>query len=154
MNISRRQIGMSSRIRPDRGVSLLEVLIAVLVLAIGMLGIAAMQAVSLRNSQGSLERSQAVVLSYNIFDAMRSNLLIARANGYNIGMTCAAPAAGTTLVSSDLNTWITSLQSNIGASACGSINCASNVCEVAVQWNDQRSTGGSTAQEIRIRSRI
>ena len=50
--------------------SLLEVLIAVLVLAIGLLGIAALQATALRNSQSSLERNQAVIASYTIADAM------------------------------------------------------------------------------------
>ena len=55
------------RVQPPRlptgqqGMSLLEVLIAVLVLAIGLLGIAALQATALRNSQSSLERNQAVM---------------------------------------------------------------------------------------------
>ncbi|WP_026816749.1 type IV pilus modification protein PilV [Arenimonas composti] len=142
------------RHRNQAGVSLLEVLIAVLVLAIGMLGVAAMQATSLRNSQGSLERSQAVVLAYGIMDAMRANMLAARANSYNMTLTCTVPTAGTSLASRDLNAWMTSLQATVGASACGSVQCASNVCEVIVQWNDQRATGGIAAQQLRVRSRI
>ena len=51
------------------GVTLIEVLVAVLVMAIGLLGIAALQATALRNSQSSLERSQAVVHTYAILDA-------------------------------------------------------------------------------------
>ncbi len=144
----------ASHHRASAGFTLLEVLIAVLILAIGMLGVAAMQATSLKNSQGSLERSQATVLSYGILDAMRANLTVARAGTYNMGVTCTAPAAAGSLVSSDQNAWITSLQSNIGASACGGIACAAGVCEVTVRWNDQRATGGSTAQELRVRSRL
>jgi len=65
----------------SRGVSLLEVLIAVLILAIGLLGVAALQASALRNSQSSLERSQAVIYTYTILDSMRSNTANAHAQG-------------------------------------------------------------------------
>jgi type IV pilus assembly protein PilV len=138
------------------GTSLIEVLISVLVLAIGLLGIAAMQAITLRNGQSSMERSQAVMQTYSIMDSMRSNLLPARANAYNMARTCAAPAAGT-LAQTDLNTWITSLKANLGADACGTIDCntiAPNVCEITVEWNDSRGTRGSTAQTMMTRSRI
>lgn len=139
--------------RLQHGASLLEVLIAVLILAIGMLGIAAMQATSLRNSQGALERSQAVVQGYAILDAMRANLTVARTNAYNMGITCVAPTS-TSLVTADQNAWITSLKTTISDSACGSVACAANVCEIIVQWDDRRSTGGILAQQIKIRSRI
>ena len=80
-----------------RGVGLVEVLVAVLVLAIGLLGIAALQATTLRNSQSSIERTQAVVQTYTILDAMRANLNVARGGGYNMALTCAPPALdGTT----------------------------------------------------------
>ena len=55
----------------QRGAGLLEVLIAVLVMGIGLLGIAALQATALRNAQSSMERSQAVVQAYAILDSMR-----------------------------------------------------------------------------------
>lgn len=145
---------MPARRNANAGFTLLEVLIAVLVLAIGMLGIAAMQATSLKNSQGSLERSQAVVASYGILDAMRANALVARGGNYNMAVSCTAPTATGSLVASDQNAWITALQANMGGSACGGINCAANVCEITVRWDDQRSTGGSTAQELKLRSRI
>ena len=45
----------------QRGVGLIEVLIAVLVMAIGMLGIAALQSITLKNSGGAAERTQAVI---------------------------------------------------------------------------------------------
>ena len=61
------------RRRVQSGSSLFEVMIAVLVLSTGMLGVAAMQSTSLRNSQSAFQRSQAVVLTYAISDAMRAN---------------------------------------------------------------------------------
>ena len=122
-----------------RGVGLIEVLVAVLVLAIGLLGVAAMQATALRNSQSSLERSQGVMHVYTILDAMRANPDAARAGIYNIGMTCAVPAAGN-LVANDRRAWIATLQQNLGVTACGQIACAGALCTVTVRWDDSRGT--------------
>ena len=143
--------------RRQRGASLLEVLIAILILAIGMLGVAAMQAMSLRNSLSALERSQATVQTYAIMDAMRANIADARNDQYNLALAaapCAAPAAGGTLATRDLNNWINSLQATLGPSACGAVACAANVCEITIRWNDERGTGGDSAQQLITRSRI
>lgn len=55
------------------GFSLLEVLIAVLVLGIGLLGLAGLQATSLRNNLSAYHRSVATQLAYDISDRMRAN---------------------------------------------------------------------------------
>jgi type IV pilus assembly protein PilV len=129
--------------RGQRGVGLIEVLIAVLVMAIGLLGIAALQATALRNSQSSMERSQAVIQSYTIFDAMRANRAAALDKGeYNIGMTCEVGAA-TTLAKKDIASWLQSLQRTLGPTTCGKIECAAGLCKVSVRWDDSRATGGS-----------
>ena len=52
---------------------MIEVLVAVLVMGIGLLGVAAMQATALRNNQSALERTQATIQTYSILDAMRAN---------------------------------------------------------------------------------
>lgn len=146
----------------SRGTSLIEVLIAVLILGIGLLGIASMQAITLRNGQSSMERSQAVMQTYSILDAMRSNVALARANAYSMARTCAPPAAGT-LAQNDLRDWITNIQTNLGATACGTILCevivvvpatANRICTVTVEWNDSRGSQGSAAQTTVTRSRI
>ena len=78
----------------QRGVGLVEVLVAVTVLAIGMLGIAAMQATALRNRQSAVERSEAVVHSYAILERMRANHAVASNGGYDLAaMTCNPPTA-------------------------------------------------------------
>lgn len=58
---------------PERGMTLVEVLVALLVLSIGLLGIAALQTTGLRSTQTAGARSQAVMLSYDIIDRMRAN---------------------------------------------------------------------------------
>src|SRR5690554_6431675 len=57
--------------RRQTGISLLEVLIAMLILSLGLLGLAGLQMSALRNNQSAMERSMAVVESYSIVDAMR-----------------------------------------------------------------------------------
>lgn len=138
------------------GVSLLEVLIAVLVLAVGMLGVAALQATALRNNQSALERSQAVVQSYSILDAMRANLDEARSGAYSplSSMSCASivpsTAGAPTQAERDVNDWIDALQSALGSTACGQVQCAAAAdgvaldCAVTVQWDDSR--GGVTGE--------
>lgn len=56
-----------------KGYSQIEVLVSVLVLAIGFLGMAGLQTVSLQNAQKSVLRTQAAFLSYEILDRMRAN---------------------------------------------------------------------------------
>lgn len=151
----------------QRGVGLIEVLVAVLVMAIGLLGIAALQATALRNSQSSLERSQAVVLSYAILDAMRANLTEARAGGYEMALACQAPTPPkggqptvATLGRSDLVAWIGLINAELGQGGCGSVACASVAgtgardCRVTVRWDDSRGTGGSEQQEITTVTRL
>ena len=130
--------------RQMAGVGLVEVLIAVVILAFGMLGIAAMQATSLRNSQSALERSQATVQTYAILDAMRANLSVARIGGYDLTtMTCAVPDADpANLAANDLHDWIASLKATLGDNdrTCAQIVCGSLACDIKVQWDDSRGT--------------
>jgi len=58
----------------NTGFTLIEVLIAMLVLAVGLLGLAGLQATSLKNNQSAYNRSQATQLAYDMTDRIRSNL--------------------------------------------------------------------------------
>ncbi|MHC9085108.1 type IV pilus modification protein PilV [Luteimonas sp. RIT-PG2_3] len=139
----------------QRGTSLIEVMVSVLVLAIGLLGIAAMQATALRNSGSSLGRSQAVIQSYAALDAMRGNRTQALAGGYNMAaLECTLPtgAAGGNLATNDINRWITDLKNALGPDACGRIECAAGAaeCQVTIRWDDSRASetaadGGAVA---------
>ena len=130
-----------------RGFSLIEVLVAILVLAIGMLGVAALQATALRNSQSSYERTQAVVESYSIIDSMRANRSAAVIGEYDMAWTCDLPDAED-LPSTEQRNWIQSLQSNLGTTACGRIECDGTSCLVAVRWDDSRGTGGGSGYTV------
>ena len=81
--------------RAQRGTTLIETLVALLVLSIGLLGVAALQITSLQNNRGAHMRSQASVLAYAIADRMRANRNVALAGGYNV-VFGATPTGGTT----------------------------------------------------------
>ena len=138
----RTQAHTSSR-RTQAGASLLEVLIAVLILAIGLLGIAALQSLTLKNTQSSSERTAAIIQSYAMLDMMRANRDQAIARNYDTGWTCEAPAR-----------WIGQLKQSVGDSACGQIDCGAVTCTVGVRWNDERGTGGDATQEIETQTRL
>jgi type IV pilus assembly protein PilV len=59
--------------RRSGGFSMIELLVAVLVMGIGVLGITALQMVSLQNNRGALQRAEAVQLAYDMMDRIRAN---------------------------------------------------------------------------------
>lgn len=139
--------------RHAQGVGLIEVMVSILVLAVGLLGIAAMQSLALRGGQGSLESSQAVMQSTSILEAMRANRT--NASAYNTGgMKCAA-VGGAGLAGGDVDAWIASLKNTVGndVATCGQIAGCPDACVITVQWNDARA-GGSATRTIITETRI
>ena len=67
----------------ERGFSLLEVLIALLVLSVGLLGIAGLQTVSLKFNHQSYERTQATVLISEMIEKITSNPVATRSGIFN-----------------------------------------------------------------------
>lgn len=118
------------------GMTLLEILIAVLILGIGVLGIAAMQAYAMRNTQSSMQQTQAVIAANALMDSMRANPSGAYALTMPSPGSCPVPSAGTTVASKDLNAWISGMQTAISPNACGSVACAGGTCTVTVRWSE------------------
>lgn len=149
--------------RHVRGIGLIEVMVSVMVLAVGLLGIAAMQAMALRGGQGSLESTQAVMATNSILEAIRANRT--QAASYNMAKTCATPAGGADAASNDRAAWIGALKSTIGSgvgdvTTCGQItNCtATNAtnCTITVFWDDSRAGTdvGGTGRSLSVEAQI
>ena len=125
------------------GFSLLEILISVLILSIGLLGLAALHASSLKANHGAYQKSQATYLAYDIVDRMRANRPEAINGTYNLLLTDTG-LTGTTLAVTDVNTWLANV-AGLLAGGDGAINCtAAGVCTVDVTWNVARE-GGTAA---------
>jgi type IV pilus assembly protein PilV len=129
-------------------------MVSVLVVTVGLLGAAALQASALRNNQGSYERTQTSILTQGIFDAMRANLVAVNANSYNTAdWVCTAPDVAS-LAGSDIARWIGTLKTQINTSACGRIVCAAGACTISVRWDDSRATGGASAQVVSMKAQL
>lgn len=80
----------------QRGFTLIEVMIAVLVLSIGLLGLAGLQVTALRNNQTAFLRTQAAILSGDIIERMRANQAGVTAGAYDQATGAAKAACKTT----------------------------------------------------------
>ena len=63
-----------NKMKTHSGFTLIEVLISMLILAVGLLGLAGLQATGLRNNLSAYNRSQATQLAYDMADRMRANV--------------------------------------------------------------------------------
>lgn len=132
----------------NTGFTLIEVLIAMVILAVGLLGLAGLQATSLRNNQSAYNRSQATQLAYDIADRMRAN--VSAANNY-VG-TFMAPSAATAqadcstvsttctpakMAQNDLFQWNAAVSTTLPSGA-GTIAQAGTVFTVTINWDDNR----------------
>ncbi len=73
----------ASYVTRSHGFSMMEVLVTLIVLSIGLLGLAAMQAKSMQNTHGAYLRTQASYLAYDMFDRMRANIVGVNTGNYN-----------------------------------------------------------------------
>lgn len=124
-----------------------------LVLSLGLLGLAALQSAGLRSNQSAYLRSQATVLASDIIDRMRSNKTAA----YNQVLVtncpipppasppdCATPAC-------ELNSWIRSLRTALPCGDAG-ITVVGGVVTVTVAWDDNRS--GAANQQFAMSTQL
>lgn len=123
---------ISSHDRLQSGVSLVEVLVALVVISVGLLGIAALQAISLRDTTSSVVRSQATALTDYIIDRMRANR--PRAGDYVVALD--AHKARTDRAGNDVEDWKDLLAAN---RADGSIEINGNVVTVTVAWGERET---------------
>lgn len=97
----------------QRGFTLIEVLIAMIILAIGLLGLAAMQAVSLRDNQDAYYYQQATLLAYEMQDRIRGNSNVDWTNvTAGTGELCTAtlPCTAVQMASNDYGYWKKSVE--------------------------------------------
>ena len=77
----------------QRGFSMLEVLISLVVISVGLLGLAGLQATSLKTNNNAYERTQATILAHDMLDRMQSNISGVMAGHYNnLNLNQAAPS--------------------------------------------------------------
>ncbi len=83
----------AARLQRQQGFTLVEVLIAVVVLSLGMLGLVGLQMTATRSNQSAYHRTQAALLAQDALERIRINADEAKIAGYDIAFADAPPAA-------------------------------------------------------------
>jgi type IV pilus assembly protein PilV len=149
----------------DSGFTLIEALIATLVLAVGLLGLAGLQATSIKNNLSAYNRSQATQLAYDMADRMRANKneslnsTTGNINAASTYLTMASTAAkeqascatttgctGAQMAQNDLAQWDVALTGTL-PSGKGTITAvaATRVFTITINWDDNRDGAVNTA---------
>jgi len=118
----------------QNGFSMLEALVTLVIVSLGLLGIAGIIANSLKVNQGAQARSQASWLANDIIDRMRANRITAEGGAYTLASCAAAPAGGS-VANDDLSQWCAAVAAALPTGT-GSVALAANKVTVTVQWDD------------------
>ena len=139
---------MSVRCKTQKGFSMIELLISLLVLAVGLFGMASLMMTSMKSNQSASMRSQASWLAYDIIERMRLNAdtatqtgsyLIAAADNAPADPNCKAGGCSNVNVAAlDLREWKTQLaQANLTGAV---TRAAANAYTISIFWQEDSST--------------
>ena len=142
----------------QKGFTLLEVLVTLVIVSFGLLGIAGIIANSIKVNQSSYARSQASWLANDIIDRMRANRIAAEVNSSPYNLAMSASPSGTAIAATDLAQWRAGLASAL-PEGMGSVAIADDLNRrviVVVQWNDRRASGaaGADNRQFRVETRL
>lgn len=147
--------------KTQRGFSLLEVLITMLIVSFGLLGIAGIIVTSLKNNQSSYARSQASLMVNDIVDRMRANRSSAEASPSPYVLALGASPSGAGIATDDLTEWRAALASNLpSGTGAVAVDDATKKVTVTVQWDDSHASGdaahrvGISTQQVVLETRL
>ena len=140
----------AARARQQRGDTMIEVLVTIIIIAVGVLGAAALQVTTLKNLSSSHSASTAAIIAEDFSERMRANPTAALAGDYihNAAVTvypdCAADSCNPAQMASyDIGTWWIQLQAVLPAGTAEVTQIAGTTTfQLTVRWDDDRS--GST----------
>lgn len=128
------------------GVSLLEVMIALFITAIGILGAAAMQLNALKYTDSSKLTSQASFIVYDILDRMRANADPSQLIQYQIQDTETLPGGANSVRGTDLIDFANAVATL--PDGAGSIAVDGSTVTVAINWSEGRAGGADSEGNI------
>jgi len=141
-------VGSKSYVK-NSGVSLIEILVAVVVISVGLLGIAALQVSTLQNNHNALLRTQVTALADDILDRMRANRTNAASYARTFGDPApTAPGGGATQAQIDLYEWYTAVKTLLppgkdGTQVDGQIDVVGSpnpTVTVRIKWGEQTTS--------------
>jgi len=121
------------------GVSMIEVLVALVILSVGLLGLAMLQGKTMRVNTDAMLRSQATLLANEIIENMRTNTTGAK-NGLYAATSkpaaCTSCSGYTKAANDDLIAWYKA-QSDMLPSPTSSIVYTGGKYTITMQWNER-----------------
>lgn len=137
--------------RYQTGMTLIEVLVAVLILTVGLLGAAALQLNALKYTDGSRMTSQASFIAYDMLDRIRAN----SGADYQWGRTERTLPTTAGVRDLDLRDFETSILEFAGESGKGTVAVNADEATVSISWDDSRAANTAGArQTFTLTSRI
>jgi len=133
------------------GMTLIEVLVTLVLISVGLLGVAALQLTTMKNNQESYVRSQATMLAADMLDRMRSNQVGFIAGNYDMATDASgfdqAGASGTA-AADDIAAWQASINRLLPGSdgdAAGRIVRNDRIVTITIRWREraERSTAST-----------
>ena len=122
------------------GFSLIEVLISMLVLALGMLALAALFISSLATGHGASQRSQATFLAYDIIESMRANRQAALDGAYSTQGSC---SGGLPVAGCDLQDWQAQIRRTL-PDGTGQIRIQGTRASITLSWEEGKTNADGT----------
>lgn len=136
--------------RHQQGSTLIEVLVAILLTAVGVMGAAAVQLQSVKFNQTAKFRSTAVFLANDIADRLRANRGEALDGSYDLEMTDDAPS-GDEMHQLDLREWLGELAQRMPEGD-GEIVRDGRRFTVRIQWDEGRLSDTREADSAALQS--
>ncbi|KAF0866921.1 type IV pilus modification protein PilV [Pseudomonas sp. LD120] len=131
------------------GMTLIEVLVALLILTLGLLGAAVVQIKALQYSDSSRMSTQASFIAYDMLDRIRANV----AADYTLATSASGGASD--VRHQDLHEFASNVESFAGPSAKGSISVNRQVYTIRITWDDARAEGQAVSlRSLELSSRV
>lgn len=129
--------------KAQEGMTLIEVLVALLILGVGLLGAAMIQLNALKYTDSSRMTSQASFIAYDILDRIRAN------TGADYTVTPPNSPNLSVARDQDLYDFKTNIIAFGGATATGTIALNQRVYTITISWDDARAANTANAAESR-----
>lgn len=128
------------------GTTLVEVLITVVLVSIGLLGLAGLQIMTVQNTNSSTERFEATTLARDILERMRANRQQALIGTYDVALGEDASAGG--VAGDDLEAWKAALGALPGGD--GSVEVDGGVVTITINWTDASDDNPDDSREASV----
>ncbi len=143
------------RRRGQQGFTLIEILVSLIILAVGFLGLAALQSSSLQGTQNTYFRTQADLLANDMAERMRANRAAVQDGEYEFdgGAAPADPGCGgagadcdsAEIAAADLNEWLNWVQNALPAGDAIISQPLAGLWTIQMMWDERRN--GAAGQD-------